>query len=50
MINFMFCEFLPQNKNAELQEERKKKKKTVSPYSNSVGNLIHFNTLMFLDL
>lgn len=50
MINFMFCEFLPQNKNAELQEERKKKKKTVSPYSNSGGNLIHFNTLMFLDL
>ena len=25
MINFMFCEFLPQNKNVELQEEGKKK-------------------------
>lgn len=49
MINFMFSEFLPQNKNVELQEEGKKKK-TVSPYSNSGGILIHFNTLMFLDL
>lgn len=48
MINFMFCEFLPQNKNVELQEEGKKK--TISPYSNSAGNLLHFNTLMFLDL
>lgn len=47
MINFMFCEFAPQNKNAELQEERKKK--DCFSYSNS-GNLIHFNTLMFLDL
>ena len=47
MINFMFSEFLPQNKNVELQEEEKK---TVSSYSNSGGNLIHFNTLMFLDL
>ena len=27
MINFMFCEFLPQNKNVELQEEGKKKKR-----------------------
>ena len=30
MINFMFCEFLPQNKNVELQDEGKKK--TVYPY------------------
>lgn len=33
-----------------LNFKRKGKKKTVSPYSNSGGNLIHFNTLMFLDL
>ena len=26
MINFMFSEFLPQNKNVELQEEEKKKR------------------------
>lgn len=31
-------------------KRKEKKKKTVSPYSNSGGNLIHFNTLMFLDL